>query len=250
MVAGSQPPQSWSQIAGWYDERVSAGSGPHRTAVDCLLRLVPDLTEADVLDVACGQGLATRAIADAGARSVVGIDSSATMIELAGQHRVTGGVMSYRVDDAERLDSCPDAAFDGVTCQLGLMDIPDLAAALAAIRRVLRPGGWFVFVIGHPCFLAPGAETTQGSDGQPGRLVSRYLDEGFWRSSNPDGIRGRAGNHHRTISTYLNALVAAGFSLAAVQEPMGDPLLLAEQPVYASVPIILGVRAYPSPRPG
>jgi len=37
-------------------------------------------------------------------------------------------------------------AFDGVTCQLGLMDIADLAAACAAIRRVLRPGGTLVAV--------------------------------------------------------------------------------------------------------
>jgi hypothetical protein len=50
---------SWSDIATWYDELITAGSGPHETAVDCLLRLVPPLAGKDVLDIACGQGLAT-----------------------------------------------------------------------------------------------------------------------------------------------------------------------------------------------
>ena len=53
---------SWSDIAGWYDGLVEAGSGPHETAVECLLRLVPPLDGASVVDVACGQGLATTGI--------------------------------------------------------------------------------------------------------------------------------------------------------------------------------------------
>ena len=60
-------------------------------------------------------------------------------------------------------------------------------------------------MIGHPCFLAPGAETVTSSDGTLGRWVGDYLTERFWRSQNPNGVR-RAGNHHRTVSTYLNAL--------------------------------------------
>lgn len=239
-------PQPWSQLAAWYDGLVTAGSGPHETAVGCLLRLIPDLAGAAVLDVACGQGLATRALADGGAARVVGIDSSPAMIDLARRHPAPAGV-SYRTDTAERLGTCADASFDGVTCQLGLMDIPDLPATLSAVRRVLRPAGWFVFVIGHPCFLAPGASTMDGPDGRPGRFVSSYFDEGFWRSANPDGIRGRAGSHHRTLSTYLSALVAAGLGIAAVDEPRASARLLAQQPVYQQLPIFLGVRAGPSP---
>ena len=49
------------------------------------------------------------------------------------------------------------ASCNGVTCQLALMDVADLNAALASIRRVLKPGGWFVFVIAHPCLLGPHA---------------------------------------------------------------------------------------------
>src|SRR5215467_12488662 len=95
---------SWSDIAGWYDDLVVAGSGPHETAVECLLRLVPDLDGATVVDVACGQGLATRAVAAAGARRVVGVDSSEVMIEIARGHETSSNsAVSYLVDDALRL---------------------------------------------------------------------------------------------------------------------------------------------------
>ncbi|MGI8573954.1 MAG: hypothetical protein ACR2MA_01140 [Egibacteraceae bacterium] len=56
-MSGADTGPSWSSIAGWYDDLVESGSGPHETAVDCLLDLAGDLDGAAVLDVGCGQGL-------------------------------------------------------------------------------------------------------------------------------------------------------------------------------------------------
>lgn len=74
---------TWSEIAPWYDEFLRSGSGPHETALATLMALVPDPVEGSVLDVACGQGLATRALADRGPQSVTGVDAAAEMIEIA-----------------------------------------------------------------------------------------------------------------------------------------------------------------------
>ena len=120
------------------------------------------------------------------------------------------------------------------------MDNPDLDATLATIARVLRPGGWFAFVIGHPCFLAPNASLVNTGD-RPAVAVTGYFDERFWRSSNPNGVR-RAGNHHRMLSTYLNALVRAGFELEKSAEPRANELLAAQQPLYSQVPIFFAAR--------
>ena len=108
-----------------------------------------------MLDVACGQGLATRVVAAAGAAPCGRHGSVEAMIAIAQRHGdpATDSDVSYVVDDAQRVRAFDDSTFDGVTCQLGLMDIPDLHAVLKAIHRVLRPNGWLVFVIGHPCFL-------------------------------------------------------------------------------------------------
>ena len=72
--------------------------------------------------------------------------------------------------------------------------------------------------------------------------MTRYLTEGFWRSDNPEGVR-RVGNHHRTVATYLTALVAAGLALEAVEEPRATGAFAAEQPVYTEVPMLLAMRA-------
>jgi len=229
---------SWDEMAGWYDRLLRAGSGAHETAVECLRRLLPPLDGADVIDVACGQGLATRVLVDAGAGRVLGVDASAEMIDLATGH---GSGADYRVDDAQTLATCADASFDGATCQLALMDIPDLDAALTSIHRVLKPGGWFVFSIGHPCILVPDARPQLDADGRPAVLVTGYFEERFWRSSNPHGVR-RVGNYHRTLATYLNALIRAGFRLEAVEEPEAAPGHVAQQPLYAEVPIFFAAR--------
>ena len=198
MSAGPEPSATWSGIAPWYDELVRAGSGPHELAVATTLRLVPDLRDTRVLDVACGQGLAARALAQAGAASVTGVDLAPEMIEAARRYEAAQPLgIRYLIDDAQTLGTLDDASFDVVTCQLGLMDIPDLAAALASAARVLRPGGSLVLVIGHPCFLAPHATTTQTPDGRAARQVGDYLTERFWRSARP-----RAGSAARSTSPH------------------------------------------------
>jgi len=242
-VSEERPVSSWSEIAAWYDEILSAGSGPHDTALKALLELVPDPTTGVLLDVACGQGLATRALVARGADRVLGVDSAQAMLELASKRTDPAAPIGWLFDDAQRLLECQSDSFDGVTCQLGLMDIADLEGTLRSIYRVLRPGGWFVFVISHPAFLAPHAETRTDSQDRSGRLVSRYFDAEFWRSENPNGIRGRAGNYHRPLHVYLNALIETGFRLDRLLEPRASPLLAEQQPVYANVPIFLAARA-------
>ena len=233
---------SWSSIANWYDDLLTAGSGPHETALECLAALMPPVADLDVLDVACGQGIAARLLAASGAR-VTAVDSSEAMIANATRHGTpTGQPIVYRVDDGQTLATIEDRSFDGATCQLALMDIPDLDAALDAIARVLRPNGWLAFVIGHPVFLTPDAERVTLVDGRPGVALTDYLDERFWRSRNPEGVR-RAGNYHRTFSSYLNALHDAGFLLEQSIEPRANALLEAQQPVYARVPIFFAARA-------
>lgn len=93
-----------------------------------------------VLDVACGTGLLTFAAASlvGTAGRVTGIDLSGKMIETARRTPVAN--VAFQRMDAQKLD-LPAAGIDVILCGLGLMYMPDPAAALNEMWRVLRPGG-------------------------------------------------------------------------------------------------------------
>jgi demethylmenaquinone methyltransferase/2-methoxy-6-polyprenyl-1,4-benzoquinol methylase len=93
-----------------------------------------------VLDLACGTGdLALGAAARSA--TVVGLDLTMPMIELARRRQVSAaGRVTWMVGDMHALPVASDA-FDVVTTGYGLRNVPDLGIALGEIRRALRPGG-------------------------------------------------------------------------------------------------------------
>jgi ubiquinone/menaquinone biosynthesis C-methylase UbiE len=77
---------------------------------------------------------------------LTGIELSPAMLELAhARARELGRDADLRVGDAQALDF-PDDSFDAVVCTLSLCTIPDDRAAVAEVRRVLRPGGRFLLL--------------------------------------------------------------------------------------------------------
>ena len=96
-----------------------------------------------VLDVACGTGVIARAAAAkvGTSGSVTGVDVAPDMIDVAkGVAAPDGSHVEWQVADAAALP-VPDAGFDVVLCQMGLMFMEDRLGALAEMRRVLGPGG-------------------------------------------------------------------------------------------------------------
>ncbi len=105
-----------------------------------------DTGQGRLLDVACGPGVVTAAIAP-GAASIVGFDATEPMLEKAKARCAKAGLtnVEFKCGDAERLPFA-DGEFDGVVTRLAVHHFADPQRALDEMFRVLRRGGTAVIV--------------------------------------------------------------------------------------------------------
>ena len=99
------------------------------------------LRDAKVLDVGCGGGLLSEALAKEGAE-VTAIDLAPELIKVAKLHRLESGVaVDYHLQSVEALAAEQPGSFDAITCMEMLEHVPDPSAIIAACASLLKPGG-------------------------------------------------------------------------------------------------------------
>lgn len=237
---------SYNDIAQWYDQFLRERPVYMEVILPNLLALVGEVEGEVICDLACGQGWVARELARRGAQ-VTGLDLAPNLLALArGYEEQEQLGIVYVQGDAQLAEPLGDRQFTGCVCVLALINIPDLQATFQSVRRILQPGGWFVFAITHPCFETPHAQWVPQPDSEHafGRIVTGYFEERAWFSSNPNGVRSRVADYHRRLSTYLNQLYDAGFVLERALEP-GPSVRQAERvPGNREVPTLLLIRAH------
>ncbi len=171
------------------------------------LSLLPNVNGLDVLDAGCGPGAYAEWLLDHGAR-VVALDASPKMIELARartRHRAT----FHCADLASDLPFVPDTAFDLVLAPLVLDYIADWLAVFRRFFRALKPGGLFVFSVGHPAFDAAYYKTEN--------YFAVESVSALWKGFGPHVV---VPAYRRPLAEIFNPLLAAGFTLERVLEPL------------------------------
>jgi len=141
--ADPQELDKFSAIAGrWWDEH-----GPQKPLhVLNPLRLQyitqhADLAGVAALDIGCGGGLLSEAMAKQAAR-VTAIDLSTELIKIARLHALESKLqIDYRVQSLQRLAAEQPGQFDVITCMELLEHVPDPAAIIENCKRLLKPGG-------------------------------------------------------------------------------------------------------------
>lgn len=132
----------WERRARVYDAAVALLGHPSRRLLELTAGAVRGA--GDVLEVAAGTGLLTVAIAPAAGR-VVATDYAEAMVGVLGRRVAEAGLANVACERADvyALPYAP-GAFDAVVAANVLHLVPDLAGAVASLRRVLRPGGKLV----------------------------------------------------------------------------------------------------------
>lgn len=214
---------SWDdKAADWNDWVGTDGDRNRRVNSDPVLhRLLGSPAGLDILDAGCGTGYLSVKLAAAGG-AVVGVDLSPAMIAHAEQNAAAAGVSArFVVGSLSALSALPDASFDRAVSNYVLMDLPDLEGAMSELSRVLRPGGFAVLVVLHPCFCPPGGPERL-EDGSvryrwPWPYLERRRFEEEWGPFSSAFI-----GFHRPLSAYFAAIAAAGMTVAELHEPAAE----------------------------
>lgn len=220
-----------------YQAMRSASGGFNEALEQPAMRaLLPAVSGLDVVDLGCGDGGLSRDLAAAGAASVLAVDPSARMLELA-RARTSESQVRFEQAFAEQLE-LPPACADVVVSSLAVHYVADLPALLAAIASWLRPGGTFLASMEHPIVTA-----APGRAVESGWVVADYVDEGPRRTRwYVDGVV----KYHRTAASIVTAVLGTGLTLTALAEPAPTPSVVRERPdllVHRQRPALLLVRA-------
>jgi ubiquinone/menaquinone biosynthesis C-methylase UbiE len=242
----------WEANAENWTRFTRAGYDVYRDAQNtpAFLAMLPDVRGLEGLDIGCGEGANTRKLARLGAH-MQAIDVAPTFIRHAkSTERAAPLGILYQVADGMQLPMTGDS-LDFATAFMSLMDMADPGVALKEAARVLHPGGFFQFSIVHPCFSPPYRRVVRDQRGQVKCIeIGRYFEPtnghvNEWMFSDlPARERKRvepfrAPMFHRTLSSWVDLICAAGFMI----EKLGEPTASAEQ--AAAEPTVADTRVAP-----
>jgi SAM-dependent methyltransferase len=245
----------WNANAGSWTELSRAGFDVYRDLVNTpeFFAMLPSVAERRGLDLGCGEGHNTRLLAELDA-SVVAIDIADAFVAAAAASGGRG--VEFVIADGAMLPFA-GGSFDFVTAFMSLMDVVDPESTLREVHRVLAPDGFVQFSVVHP---ATGTPIRRWVDDRSGRREALAIGDYFFEGpiterwtfgAAPAAVRERHEPFtityaRRTLTGWVNAVLAAGLSIEAIAEPHADEETARRHPEVADTriaPYFLIVRA-------
>lgn len=187
--------------------------------------LLPELHNKAVLEIGCGCGDFVNYLIKNDAASVLAIDPSANMLRAARKNSDDSRITFQQIA-VENLE-CNAASFDLIVSSLVFHYVENFDFLVKKMASWLKPQGQLIFSVEHPiCTAYPAGKIQTDAEGQLFHPVYNYRDEKLFEQ---DWLVSGVQKYHRTLSTYINNLLAYGLNIKQVLEPMPDDELIASR---------------------
>lgn len=226
---------AWNANAEVWDKRMGDDGNDFFNLLcwPALASLLDPQPESHILDIACGNGLTTRRLAEMRC-TITAFDFSSNLIEYAKQRTALhASRITYHVIDAtdeQALLSLGEAKFDSALSNMALFDMAEIEPLFRTLPKLLKPGGTFVFSITHPCFNNASSMHVVEEMDDDGEIKTVYSIKTS-RYMTPYSMRGLALRNQpkpqvyfeRPLQYYLNLAFQNGFVLDGFEERAFPP---------------------------
>ncbi|KAJ5297840.1 hypothetical protein N7508_008089 [Penicillium antarcticum] len=273
MASNNSPLASWETYAPSWDKGMGDEGNEYFRFLELpiLEKLIGKLEGCHAIDLATGNGLVARWLAQKGA-SVIATDGAVTMIDRAkarthiflGEHKISFQCLD--VTDQSSWDEfmvidnqLMNGGFEVITMNMALMDIQDLEPLARSLKKLLKPNGCFVATLLHPLFFTSGAARQVVVREDPGTgqrivdrsiVVTKYLNVPPARQLVLKGETESPYLFHRPLSQLFAPFFKAGLAVDALEETnfderLSDPVREHSSKNFTEFPKILGFRMRP-----
>lgn len=224
---------AWNKLGDEWFELAQTGESRNCFIMPYMLNLLGNVQGKQILDLGCGEGGYSRALARKGA-GLTSVDCSEKAIQYATTLASNENLnISHYIRNSNDLFGIPDNQFDIVLCSMMLMDCEDFEGTVREAARVLKPEGRLFASVLHPCFDG----NHEHGIGRQGRgidrevVVKNYFEPREWEAPLFGGTIPVLWRH-RTLEEYVKTFIQCGLTIVDLNEPRAT-----EEQAKISVPM-------------
>ena len=213
--------ESWGNIEMTEEWIKMSQTNPHRLhfIMPYTFKQLGDVKGKSILDLGCGEGGYSRALARRGA-VVTAVDCAAYAIKYCKSKAEEEQLqVTYLERNSCDLYDISDETFDIVLASMMLMDCEDFEGTIREITRVLKPSGKLFASVCHPCFHSSGGIGRQDKGIDKKVVVSNYYHPTEWEAPLSSG-QVKVTWRHRTLEEYVKAFLKCGLTITDLSEPV------------------------------